>query len=66
MSDGGGLEEQQVQLIAEHNRTHAWACTIRGACALGRIGWGPSNAYTYTIAVLQTISLKFFYMQSYQ
>ena len=33
LSDGGSLEEQQVQLIAEQSRTHAWACNPKRVCS---------------------------------
>lgn len=32
LSDGGSLEEHQVQLIAKYNRTHAWACNSKRVC----------------------------------
>ena len=33
LKDGGSLEEQQVQLIAEYNRTHAWVCNPKRVCS---------------------------------
>lgn len=33
LSDGGSLEEQQVQLIAEQSRTHAWSCNPKRVCS---------------------------------
>ncbi len=32
LSEGGSLEEQQVQLIAEYNLTHAWECDPKRVC----------------------------------